>query len=99
MYVISCLYMLKVLCRISQGFCLVSPPFLLCINDTRLITNFDTTSFANDTSLMMADKNLKNLEHKVQIELKQANSWLRQNKLSLNLLTLTILYNIKQTTT
>ena len=33
---------------------------------------------------MMADKNLKNLEHKVQIELKKVNFWLCQNKLSLN---------------
>ena len=32
---------------------------------------------------MMADNNLKNLEHKVQIELKKVNSWLCQNKLSL----------------
>ena len=34
-----------------------------------LISNFDATLFADDTSLMMVDKNLKNLEHKVQIEL------------------------------
>ena len=33
---------------------------------------------------MVADNNLKNLEHKVQIELKKVNSWLCQNKLSLN---------------
>ena len=33
--------------------------------------NFDTTLFAIDTCLMMVDNNLKNLEHKVQIELKK----------------------------
>ena len=33
---------------------------------------------------MMANNNLKNLEHKVQIELKKVNSWLSRNKLSLN---------------
>ena len=32
---------------------------------------------------MMTDENLKNLEHKVQIELEKVNSWLCQNKLSL----------------
>ena len=58
--------------------------FLLYINDILLISNFDATLFANDTCLMMADNNLKNLEHKVQIELKKVNSWLYQNKLSLN---------------
>ena len=59
-------------------------PHLLYINDISLISNFDTTLFADDTCLMMADNNLKNLEHKVQIELKKVNSWLCQNKLSLN---------------
>ena len=33
---------------------------------------------------MMIDKNSKNLEHKVQINLKKVNSCLCQNKLSLN---------------
>ena len=32
----------------------------------------------------MVDKILKNLQHKVQIKLKKVNSWLCQNKLSLN---------------
>ena len=58
--------------------------FLLYINNIPLISNFETTLFADDTWLMMADKNMKNLEHKVQIELKNVNSWLCQNKLSLN---------------
>ena len=58
--------------------------FLLYINDISLISNFETTLFADDTCLMMADNNLKNLEHEVQIELKKVNSWLCQNKLSLN---------------
>ena len=33
---------------------------------------------------MMADKNLKNLKYKVQIELKKINSWLCQNFLEAN---------------
>ena len=37
--------------------------FLLYINDILLITNFDTTLFVDDTCLMMADQNLKNLEN------------------------------------
>ena len=58
--------------------------FVLYIKDISLISNFDTTLFADDTCLMMADNNLKNLEHKVQIEFKKVNSWPCQNKLSLN---------------
>ena len=74
----------KVSCGVPQGSCLGPLLFLLYINDISLISNFDTTLFADDTCLMMADNNLKNLEHKVQIELKKVNSWLCQNKLSLN---------------
>ena len=60
----------KVSCGVPQGSCLGPPPFLLYIYDIPLISDFDTTLFADDTCLMMTDKNLKNLEHKVQIELK-----------------------------
>ena len=74
----------KVSCGVPQGSCLGPLLFLLYINDISLISNFDATLFADDTCLMMADNNLKNLEHKVQIELKKVNSWLCQNKLSLN---------------
>ena len=74
----------KVSCGVPQGSCLGPLLFLLYINDVSLISNFNTTLFADDTCLMMADNNLKNLEHKVQIELKKVNSWLCQNKLFLN---------------
>ena len=54
------------------------------IKDISLISNFDTTLSADNTCLMMADNNLKNLEHKFQIELKKVNPWLCHNKLCLN---------------
>ena len=72
----------KVSRGIPQGSCLGPLHFLLYINDISLISNFDTTLFTNDTCMLMADNNLKNLEHKVQIKLKKVNSWLCQNKLS-----------------
>ena len=49
----------KVSCGVPQGSCLGPLLFLLYINDISLISNFDTTSFADDTCLMMADNNLK----------------------------------------
>ena len=55
--------------------------FLLYINDIPFISNFDITLFADDTCLVMTDKNLKNLERKAQIELKKINSWLHQNNI------------------
>ena len=64
----------KVSCGVPQGSCLGPLLFLLYINDISLISNFDTTLFADDICLMMADNNLKNLENKVQIELKKVNS-------------------------
>ena len=57
---------------------------LLYINNIPFISNFDTTLFADDTCLMMADNNLKNVEHRTQIELTKVSSWLCQNKLSLD---------------
>ena len=64
----------KVSCGVLQGSPLGLLLFLIYINDISLISNFDTTLFADDTCLMMADNNLKNLEHKVQIKLKKVNS-------------------------
>ena len=48
----------KVSCGVPQGSCLGPLLFLLYINDISLISNFDTTLFADDTCLMMADNNL-----------------------------------------
>ena len=58
--------------------------FLLCVNDIPSASNFDTTLFADETCLMMADKNFKQLETKVTAELKRINLWFHQNKLTLN---------------
>ena len=58
--------------------------FLLYINEIPLISNFDSTLLVDGICSMMADKNLKNLDHTVQKELKKVNSWLCQNKRSLN---------------
>ena len=84
MYVNSCSHISMFRAEYLRDLVLGRYFFLLHINDISLISNFDSTLFVDDTCLMMADNNLKNLEHKVQIELKKVNSQLCQNKLSLN---------------
>ena len=72
MYVTLCFLIVKYRAGFPRDLAL-GPYFLLYINDILLISNFDTTIFADDTCLMMTDKNQKNLEHKVQIEFKTVN--------------------------
>ena len=67
-------------CDIPQRSCLAPLLFLLYVNDIPSASNFHTISFADDTCLMMADKNLKQLETWVTAELELINSWFRQNK-------------------
>ena len=57
---------------------------LLYINDLPSASQFNTTLFADDTLLMLADKNLDMLETKINEQIQHVDYWLRKNKLSLN---------------
>ena len=59
---------------------------MLYINDLPSATQFNTTLFADDTHLMLVDKNLDRpmLETKVNEQIQLVDYWLRKNKLSLN---------------
>ena len=57
---------------------------MLYINDLPLASEFDTTLYADDTALMLSDRDLNSLKYKANNELKKVDFWLRMNKLSLN---------------
>ena len=58
--------------------------FSLYINDLPLHTKFHVHLFADDTVLMMKDKNISNLQIAVNRELCDVDNWMRYNRLSLN---------------
>ena len=60
--------------------------FLLYINDIYKSSSlFAFCLFADDTSIIIANNNLKELETLVNRELGNVNEWLKANKLSLNI--------------
>ena len=69
----------------SPRFCSGASAFLLCINDiTNCLNKFKFYLFADDTSILYSNKNLKALELEVNIELNKLCEWLTANKLTLN---------------
>ena len=63
----------KISCGVPQGSVLGQLMFILFANDLPLASQFSTTLFAADTYLALSDKNLSELEHKVNYQLKLVN--------------------------
>ena len=70
---------------VPQGSVLAPPLFLLYVNDIANSSKcLSFYLFADDTSIIYANKNLHNLEQAVNSELSDVSDWLLANKLTLN---------------
>ena len=70
---------------VLQGSVLGPLLFLIYINDLHNATNYsDIHHFADDTNLLYSSKSLKDINKKINFDLKNIVHWLRANKISSN---------------
>ena len=69
---------------VPQGSVLGPLLFLIYINDLHQVTKHAEIHFVDDTNLLYSSKSLKDINQKINFELKNIVHWLRANKISLN---------------
>ena len=75
---------LEVKCGVPQGSILEPILFSRYVNDLPKIYEFNVRLFADDTVLIMSDRDLQNLNKTANAEVKKIENWLSSNKLTLN---------------
>ena len=77
---------LIVLCGVPQGSVIGPLLFIIYINDIPDSCALESSLYADDAALLLADENVKRLKRTVNRELKFFDDWLISNKLTLNLI-------------
>ena len=76
--------LLDIYLGVPQGSILGPFLFLVYINDLPDASNYITKLFADDTCLVFSANNLKELQTRINFEMKKVEDWMSGNKLSLN---------------
>ena len=72
-------------CGVPQGSILGPLLFLIYVNDITASVNCKLLLYADDSALIVADKSLTVIEHRLSRELESIREWLIDNRLSLHL--------------
>merc|ERR1712175_9610 len=76
---------LQVTCGVPQGSILGPLLFLIYVNDMASACNCDLFLFADDSALLVSDKDNLQVEKALSSELNKICTWLNDNKLSIHL--------------